>query len=85
MCSFFPKKLLLLLMLLLLLCLATGIMCCSSAVQVLARRDWRCPCCRDICNCSGQNCQRSRRGLKDTKMLWHEARNLGYKSVRQCL
>jgi hypothetical protein len=51
-------------------------------MQVLARRDWRCPCCRDICNCSGQNCQRSRRGLKDTKMLWHEARNLGYKSVR---
>jgi hypothetical protein len=54
----------------------------AVAVQVLARRDWRCPCCRDICNCSGQNCQRSRRGLKDTKMLWHEARNLGYKSVR---
>lgn len=51
-------------------------------VQVKQRKDWRCPACRGICNCSSSTCQRKARGLCDTGQLWHEARNLGYKSVR---
>jgi hypothetical protein len=42
---------------------------------------WRCPCCREICNCSGSNCQRARRQLEFTNILIHEAQHLGYKSV----
>lgn len=44
-------------------------------------KDWRCPCCRDICNCSGANCLRARRNLAVTNQLIHEATKQGFKSV----
>lgn len=53
--------------------------------EVRQRRDWRCPCCRDICNCSGANCLRARRNLAVTNQLIHEATKQGFKSVRRCL
>jgi hypothetical protein len=43
---------------------------------------WRCPACREICNCSNQNCQRSNRHLEWTNILIQEAKKYGYKSVR---
>lgn len=49
--------------------------------EVKHRRDWRCPCCRDICNCSGANCLRARRNLAVTNQLIHEATKQGFKSV----
>ena len=49
--------------------------------EVRQRRDWRCPCCRDICNCSGANCLRARRNLAVTNQLIHEATKQGFKSV----
>ncbi len=50
--------------------------------EVKHRSDWRCPCCRDICNCSGANCLRARRNLAVTNQLIHEAIKQGFKSVR---
>lgn len=50
--------------------------------EVKHRSDWRCPCCRDICNCSGANCLRARRNLAVTNQLIHEATKQGFKSVR---
>lgn len=44
---------------------------------------WRCPCCREICNCSGSNCQRARNYLEPTGSLSSEAAHLGYPSVRE--
>lgn len=49
--------------------------------EVRQRRDWRCPCCQDICNCSGANCLRARRNLAVTNQLIHEATKQGFKSV----
>ena len=49
--------------------------------EVKGRKDWRCPCCRDICNCSGANCLRARRNLAVTNQLIHEATKQGFKSV----
>lgn len=53
--------------------------------EVRQRRDWRCPCCRDICNCSGANCLRARRNLAVTNQLIHEATKQGFKSVGRVL
>ncbi|KAL3155874.1 hypothetical protein ABBQ32_012876 [Trebouxia sp. C0010 RCD-2024] len=53
--------------------------------EVRQRRDWRCPCCRDICNCSGANCLRARRNLAVTNQLIHEATKQGFKSVAHYL
>lgn len=52
--------------------------------EVLQQPGWRCPVCRDVCNCSGANCIRSRRNLFPTNQLIHEATRLGYQSVRIC-
>eukprot|EP00854_Cymbomonas_tetramitiformis_P005420 gene5420-6572_t len=49
--------------------------------EALQDPEWMCPICRDICNCSGANCLRSRRGLPPTNQLVHEASNLHYDSV----
>lgn len=49
--------------------------------EVKSMKDWRCPCCRDICNCSGANCLRARRNLAVTNQLIHEATKQGFKSV----
>ena len=53
--------------------------------EALSNPNWRCPSCRDICNCSGANCSRSRRNLFPTNQLYHEAFNLGYRSVAHYL
>ena len=53
--------------------------------EALANPDWRCPACRDICNCSGANCSRARRNLFPTNQLYHEANQMGYKSVAHYL
>ena len=53
--------------------------------EALSNPNWRCPACRDICNCSGANCLRARRNLFPTNQLYHEAVNMGYKSVAHYL
>ena len=53
--------------------------------EALADPSWRCPACRDICNCSGVNCLRARRGLFPTNQLANEAAQMGYKSVAHYL
>ncbi len=53
--------------------------------EVLDNPDWICPCCRDICNCSGVNCMRLKRGWFPTNQLSREAGDQGYKSVAHYL
>lgn len=53
--------------------------------EVRDMKDWICPCCRDICNCSGVNCMRLKRGWFPTNQLSHEAKDQGYKSVAHYL
>jgi len=53
--------------------------------DALADPDWRCPCCRDLCNCSGVGCLRARRGLEPTNQLASEARAYGHPSVAHYL
>ncbi len=52
--------------------------------DALRNPNWRCPCCRDICNCSGVTCQRAARGLLASGQLFNEAKQHGYQSVRCC-
>lgn len=57
----------------------------AQATYLKSRRmedAWRCPCCREICNCSSEKCQRRLRHLEFTRILSHETHHLGYKSVR---
>ena len=37
--------------------------------EAIADDEWRCPACRDICNCSGANCLRHKRHLFPTQQL----------------
>ena len=53
--------------------------------EALANPAWRCPVCREICNCSGVNCQRARRDLAPTQQLHFEASNYGWDSVAHYL
>ena len=53
--------------------------------EALADAEWRCPVCRDICNCSGANCLRAKRGLFPTQQLTHEAIEHGWQSVAHYL
>ena len=53
--------------------------------EALADDEWRCPVCRDICNCSGANCLRAKRGLFPTQQLTHEAHEHGWQSVAHYL
>ena len=53
--------------------------------EVRGRTDWICPGCRDLCNCSGANCMRIKRGWFPTQQLAHEARDQGFKSVAHYL
>lgn len=57
----------------------------ENADEARARPDWLCPACRDICNCSGANCQRLKRGWFPTNQLAHEATAMGYPSVAHYL
>jgi Zinc-finger domain of monoamine-oxidase A repressor R1 len=50
--------------------------------EVRQLSDWQCPACRDICNCSGANCMRLKRGWFPTNQLSHEANAMGFNSVR---
>ena len=47
--------------------------------------EWRCPVCRDICNCSGANCLRAKRNLFPTQQLTNEALTYGWQSVAHYL
>ncbi|KAH7617569.1 putative Cell division cycle-associated 7-like protein [Nannochloris sp. 'desiccata'] len=53
--------------------------------EVRNRSDWICPGCRDLCNCSGANCMRIKRGWFPTNQLSHEARDQGFRSVAHYL
>ena len=53
--------------------------------EALADSEWRCPVCRDICNCSGANCLRAQRNLFPTQQLTGEALNYGWPSVAHYL
>ncbi|KAK9866602.1 hypothetical protein WJX84_004959 [Apatococcus fuscideae] len=53
--------------------------------EVMQNREWRCPCCRGICNCSAPNCCRNLAGLRTTGQLNHEARVMGFNSVAHYL
>ena len=53
--------------------------------EVRDRADWICPGCRDVCNCSGANCMRIKRGWFPTNQLSHEAKDQGFRSVAHYL
>ncbi len=53
--------------------------------ELLQRRDWLCPGCRDLCNCSSANCMRIKRGWFPTNQLSHEAKEQGFRSVAHYL
>lgn len=53
--------------------------------EIRGRTDWICPACRDLCNCSGANCMRIKRGWFPTNQLAHEAREKGFRSVAHYL
>ena len=57
----------------------------ENVEEALANPAWRCPVCRDICNCSGVGCQRARRDLAPTNQLHSEAHNYGWQSVAHYL
>jgi hypothetical protein len=65
-------------------CVALTWRAVSVLPQVLpqcAAGTWRCPWCRDLCNCSGAGCLRLSRAWGKTGQLHHEARDLRYASV----
>ena len=53
--------------------------------EAIADEEWRCPVCRDICNCSGANCLRHKRNLFPTQQLTREAEQYGWQSVAHYL
>ena len=53
--------------------------------EAMADAEWRCPVCRDICNCSGANCLRAKRNLFPTQQLTGEALAYGWPSVAHYL
>ena len=57
----------------------------ENIAEALADDQWRCPVCRDICNCSGANCLRAKRNLFPTQQLTHEALQFGWQSVAHYL
>ncbi|KAG5177154.1 hypothetical protein JKP88DRAFT_333325 [Tribonema minus] len=57
----------------------------AAAVADKPEPSWLCPACREICNCSGVGCVRSRRGWGATGPLVGVARKAGYASVAHYL
>ena len=57
----------------------------ENIAEALEDPEWRCPVCRDICNCSGANCLRAKRDLFPTQQLTHEALAFGWQSVAHYL
>jgi len=53
--------------------------------EAVSDAEWRCPVCRDICNCSGANCLRAKRNLFPTQQLTNEALTYGWQSVAHYL
>ena len=53
--------------------------------EVRKNPNWICPGCRDLCNCSGVNCMRIKKGWFPTNQLSHEAMHQGFKSVAHYL
>lgn len=53
--------------------------------EVLANPSWRCPICREICNCSNIHCQRAKSDLAPTATLHPEAVTYGWDSVAHYL
>ncbi|XVE77423.1 hypothetical protein DITRI_Ditri13aG0061300 [Diplodiscus trichospermus] len=54
----------------------------EKAEEVTLLAEWKCPKCRDICNCS---CCMKRKGHKPTGILVHTAKATGYSSVSELL
>ncbi|XVF71665.1 hypothetical protein PTKIN_Ptkin12aG0057900 [Pterospermum kingtungense] len=54
----------------------------ERAEEVALLVDWKCPKCRDICNCS---CCMKKKGHKPTGILVHTAKSTGYSSVSDLL
>lgn len=50
--------------------------------EVVNKKDWVCPCCRDICNCSNH---RNKKGWAPTKALHRSAKARGYLSAAHYL
>ena len=57
----------------------------ENAEEVMKRKDWICPACRDLCNCSGVNCMRIKRGWFPSGQLHSEAKSQGFRSVAHYL
>lgn len=57
----------------------------ENADEVRQRNDWICPACRDLCNCSGANCMRVKRGWFPSGQLHSEAKAMGFRSVAHYL
>jgi hypothetical protein len=55
----------------------------ENIVEAREDPEWRCPVCRDICNCSGANCLRAKRNLFPTQQLTHEALSFGWQARRR--
>ena len=55
--------------------------CCCCSTQAVEMPGWRCPICRDLCNCSSHGCVRARKGYEFTGQLEAEAEQYGYQSV----
>lgn len=53
--------------------------------QANANPEWRCPVCRNICNCSAEGCLRWRRGWGATGRLWPKCLDEGYPSAAHYL
>ncbi|PRW59310.1 Cell division cycle-associated 7 [Chlorella sorokiniana] len=53
--------------------------------EVRDDENWLCPACRQICNCSANNCVRNKNGWVPTNQLISEAESLGYESVAHYL
>ncbi|XWS75441.1 hypothetical protein CRYUN_Cryun01aG0088300 [Craigia yunnanensis] len=54
----------------------------EKAEEVTLLVDWKCPKCREVCNCS---CCMKKKGYKPTGMLVHTAKATGYSSVSELL
>ncbi|KAF9619417.1 hypothetical protein IFM89_006992 [Coptis chinensis] len=50
----------------------------EEAEEVVWLNEWKCPKCRDICNCS---CCMKKKGQKPTRILVHTAKATGFSSV----
>jgi len=57
----------------------------ENVEEVNQDKSWRCPLCRDMCNCSGVNCQRAQKGWGPTGPIYPTAVRKGYPSAAHYL